>query len=87
MATNDGGPAFPCEGPKEWNPHRGTSEWPVHPGMTLRYYFAAAALTGLFAQNAHPRAPGIAASDYEALGVEAYRIADAMLAERAKGGA
>lgn len=66
----DGGPAFP-------NIHT-DPEMRDHRGMTLRDYFAAAALTGALAsgQVTHRNAndiPGIA-----------YNYADAMLAERSK---
>lgn len=46
-------------------------------GMTLRDYFAAAALQGASASNTIYTSPQVAALD-------AYRMADAMLAERAK---
>jgi len=51
-------------------PHRG--EW----GMSLRDYFAAAALQGIVAYN------GFGGVDMSAS--EAYRLADAMLKERQK---
>jgi len=65
---NDGGPAFPV-------PHSGTHSY----GMTLRDYFAAAALKGLIAS------PSIddAMSTIQICAC-AYEWADAMLAERAK---
>lgn len=52
------------------------------PGMTLRDYFAAKALVGFMGSGdadwtKHP----------ESFAREAYRMADAMLAEREKGGA
>ena len=49
-----------------------------HNGMTLRDYFAAAALQGLIAAN-----PGLTATA-EFLAADAYGIADAMLEERNK---
>jgi hypothetical protein len=58
QATQDGGPAFPVQ---------------YVPGMTLRDYFASAALTGLVANSI----PTGAAK-------EAYEYADAMLKERAE---
>ncbi len=66
-ASNDGGPAFPfC-----------TDFSRVHEGMTLRDYFAAAALQGMIAceQVQHGTF-----QDYARI---AYQQADAMLAERA----
>lgn len=71
-APNDGGPAFPYPGDQFKN-----AEF----GMTLRDYFAAAALQAIVydwcrSDPAH----------YPACAVNAYKLADAMLAERAKGG-
>ena len=57
-----GGPAFPRQ------PGGDT-------GMTLRDYFAAAALTGIIAKGEDEMYPGFRAS-------EAYALADAMLKER-----
>ena len=56
------------------------SEWQESaPGMSLRDYFAAAALQGLLAfPNAHP---SVSSGDYAKL---AYKNADAMLKERAR---
>jgi hypothetical protein len=62
----DGGPAFPGE---HWNQTWG-------PGMSLRDYFAAAALTGQIADGT-AKGPEIESR-------WAYQYADAMLAERAK---
>ena len=76
MNLNDNsGPAFPCNA--IWWTNKDGSE-SVHigsNGMTLRDYFAAHAIT-ICAKHS----PKIAAKD-------AYRYADAMLAERVKGGA
>lgn len=47
-------------------------------GMTLRDYFASAALTGIMSRPEHERA------DAENIPLLAYALADAMLAERAK---
>lgn len=56
--------------------------FPTHPesysGMTLRDYFAAAALQGLLAANPGPSATS------EFLAADAYGIAEAMLEERRK---
>ena len=70
----DGGPAFPS--------HVATTK---HDGMTLRDYFAAAALTGIQQWDAllNPKSPRFgkpgAGEDMAAL---AYEIADAMIAKR-----
>ena len=68
MSKNHGGPAFPCIDGDH--------------GMTLRDYFAAAALTGLIAASHSPE--GGVDYDDEATTESAYRTADAMLAERDK---
>ena len=68
MSTNTGGPAFP--------PHadeRNLSRY----GMTLRDYFAAKSLQGMFASGNLPKS----VSDEE-LAAVAYEMADAMLKAR-----
>jgi hypothetical protein len=72
--TNDGGPAFPVTA--EQSPSGAFA----YPGMTLRDYFAAAALQGLLASSSVGDA--LAEPDYAKA---AYIQADAMLAEREKG--
>ena len=74
----DGGPAFPhlldsCQR---------ANETEMHPGMTLRDYFAAAALTGLLSELAHPDTTD-SAVDWSVCAKSAYTAADAMLAARA----
>ena len=54
-------------------------------GMTLRDWFAGQALVGLMSHNAHDHCPLF--GDGEPFARDAYLVADAMLAERAKGGA
>lgn len=49
----------------------------IRPGMSLRDWFAGQALAGMYAAGDDELAPGIAAA-------AAYRLADAMLKERAK---
>jgi hypothetical protein len=66
--TNDGGPAFPVNAEQSPN-----GICPL-PGMTLRDYFAAAALQGMLAYY-HGYGSFYAAGS-------AYQYADAMLAER-----
>ena len=66
MNKNDGGPAFPRPG--DFNPQI---------GMTLRDYFAAKVIQGLFASG------NLQATDTdEALARDAYIVADAMLKAR-----
>lgn len=70
---NYGGPAFPSF----------AREADGDPGMWLRDWFAGQALAGyltLYAGEAMP------IPDPEEVAVNSYRYADAMLAERAKGG-
>ena len=75
MATkavlNDGGQAFPCDG--------GTVRTD---GMTVRDYFAAKAIQGLCAD--YGRTTCMEEGIHDNLAMIAYRIADAMLRERAK---
>ena len=87
---DDGGPAFPCR--SEYKPTTDPAEatgvvmveeHPVGlPGMTLRDWFAGQALAGLLAHsdNDETEATSDTASRW------AYEYADAMLAERTKGG-
>lgn len=73
---NDGGEAFPTYY-HDILPEIGPVVRETHPGMTLRDYFAAAALTGLMADATN-------SSPIPMNAETAYRHADAMLAERAK---
>jgi len=72
MSKNDGGPAFPIVG--EYGMKLNNAE-----GMTLRDYFAAAALQGILCNGWMP-------ARYDQLRVEsaAFAIADQMLSERDK---
>lgn len=69
----DGGSAFPCR--KGANPVRAYS------GMSLRDYFAAAALQGMFS---NPSWDAQQVSDPKRAAFSAYNYADAMLREREK---
>ena len=76
--VNDGGPAFPV-------PYSNEADGPTvlpSPGMTLRDYFAASALSAL----ATPIVGDSPATewDFDVLAQVAYRAADAMLAARGK---
>ncbi len=78
--TNDGGPAFPR--PISTDEHAtGCNILAGQDGMTLRDYFAAAALTGLLASCTG----GDAYTAWPLAAEDAYRMADAMLGERVKG--
>jgi hypothetical protein len=74
--TNEGGHAFPVQLVEHVSAHN-------HPGMSLRDYFAAAALTGL-TKNDPAYLDDVA--DYKWYAEASYELADAMLAEREKGG-
>ena len=85
---NDGGPAFPmptalqldrCTFENTTITQNGPDTKIPHTGISVRDYFAAAALQGMLAdiQCNAPFSDSDAAND-------AYKIADAMLAERAK---
>lgn len=83
MSKNDGGAAYPgfqyTEGRGTHRMGRG-DEWECYaPGMTLRDYFAAKALQGFMASKVHST-HFLPTEDAN----YCYRIADAMLAERAK---
>lgn len=72
--VNDGGAAFPML----WNIGYNT-DWDVEPGMSMRDYFAANALTGLISRTN----PGsISRDDCNFFASQAYWMADAMLAAR-----
>lgn len=74
-------PAFPCEAISDRNVPPEKDHIPVgtrlsrFPGMTLRDYFAAAALTGIVTKTPY--------NDPERHARIAYKLADAMLRERA----
>ena len=84
--TRDGGPAF-----TQHEFRTSTGEYrPTHPGMSLRDWFAGQAMAAAMMSEANPHlaAARLTAAQkrkrsYEAqLAVEAYQIADAMLAAR-----
>lgn len=79
-----GGPAFPKAGLDPWNAAKS-----VQTGMTLRDYFAAAALQAIVSNEAHIQRLSRAyvedpRSSAECIAYEAYVLADAMLAARAE---
>ena len=73
MEINNGGPAFPTENARQTGPNSYH-----YAGMTLRDYFAAAALMGM---TANPCDVNQRRDDIAEL---AYKAADAMLKERNK---
>lgn len=78
-------PAFPCEaiGDRNVPAENDYIQTGIHtskfPGMTLRDWFAGQAVTGLIAQTNEAMSASLLAQ-------EAYMVADAMLAQRAKAG-
>lgn len=81
---NDGGPAFP----KPWEVKRESGCY--QPGMSLRDYFAGQALAGLATGQEMLLANHDLTAEFGTRGIDnlqankAYRLADAMLAEREK---
>lgn len=69
---DNGGPAFPQLKKDQWGNYHGSE------GMTLRDYLAAKAMQGFAA------APDMAGTPVTDVARQAYSLADAMLAERAK---
>ena len=79
MSEKDGGPAFPSEGEGHGNPKYHS------PGMSLRDYFAAAALTGIMARM-HESIQHVGSDTFPSnISTHAYRIADALLKARTQG--
>ena len=81
MSANNGGPAFPVVGYKQ-SGGTGVSIMEITGGMTLRDYFAAKAMQSILT-SCYDDTPEHDAGSVATL---SYAIADAMLAERAKGG-
>lgn len=92
--SKDGGPAFPQTG-DAWNiDSQRYLSTTTEPGMTLRDYFAAKAMAALIMEPpfAEGEKPAVAVWDdrdngqpgLERFAYVAYRVADAMLAARAK---
>lgn len=85
-SKNNGGQAFPQ--PMAISPNG--DAYPAYPGMTLRDWFAGQALAGLCANPGGPYQAndrsgwGLVNCGTDDIGGEAYRLADAMLAERSK---
>ena len=86
MAKDDGGSVFTGSNHAACIPSEGCR---IQPGLTLRDYFAAAALTGLANASMahdllHPEAD-MGTFDPESFAGDAYQIADAMLKAREGG--
>jgi hypothetical protein len=83
MSKDNGGAAFPIPG-EVLHTKDGGKIAHANPGMTLRDYFAANAMSALITSNkmlADTPSKEVKAGDYSR---NAYAIADAMLAERSK---
>lgn len=74
-SVDDGGPAFATSCANE-------TQHMVQEGMSLRDYFAAAALTGLLASHAHPQSQGPCQATAEQHAKVSFEIADAMVRSR-----
>ena len=71
--VNDGGPEFPVQDAASWQGH----------GMTLRDYFAAKALPACYADYCkHAEDQGCVENWRMGVALDAYAMADAMLAAR-----
>lgn len=80
--SDDGGPAHPQH--RIWNAQRAEYEdTEQYPGMTLRDYFAAAALPASIAKCLATEAND-GETIHQMLARRSYEMADAMLAERSK---
>ena len=78
---NDGGPAFPASTPMRTTVLGVPTEFPTQQGMSLRDYFGGVALGATMQQWAFCSPEG-----REQCAEECYKMADAMLFERAKKG-
>lgn len=100
MATQHNHPAFPCEAqpdrdvPREHDYIQTGPYTGKFPGLSFRDWFASQALVGIIANSenavagAEPTNSALSSSpDFPSwIALTAYRVADAMLAEREKGG-
>ena len=81
MSTNDGGPAFPRDVTVKFADTSARTEH--HAGLSLRDYFAAAALTGLIADRQYGYGGDLKEPrNHHYVAMHAYAFADAMLATR-----
>ncbi len=88
MSKNTGGPAFPAGIVRKSRPIHDPGAGfvvtdiaePRHEGMTIRDYFAAKAMQALISSPNTDHSV-----EFSAVADVAYRVADAMLAEREKG--
>lgn len=78
MSKSTGGPAFPMADPFAFSPANEGYAKRLAEGMSMRDYFAGKAITGTNPGGA------ITDADVAKYAAWAYRMADAMLAERAK---
>jgi hypothetical protein len=81
MTSNDGGPAFPHDGPERIDGATGVRHRRAYMGMSLRDYFAGQALATIIP----PTLSGYEAWDATSVAACAYQMADAMLRAREGG--
>lgn len=79
-------PAFPVSTANPVEGHQDAHHTWQFPGMQLRDYFAAKALSGFLSHPAQDEAP-LRSCNVSMLATESYRLADAMLVARVGGGA
>ncbi|WP_144223170.1 hypothetical protein [Mesorhizobium amorphae] len=90
---NDGGPAYPAKRHEMLSPGKDYRTEVSYPGMSKRDWLAGQVLAGLCANPGGPFQSNavngwdIVNCDAQTVAWWAYKMADAMLAERAKGGA
>lgn len=80
MSKDTGGPAFPIR----LNPGERYEGHTIYSCMTLRDYFAAKAMAVMISTSEGPCVVGFGGCELATAGA-AYKMADAMLAEREKG--
>lgn len=79
---NDGGPAFPSPAVK--HPGFARESHNAQQGMSLRDWFAGRVIPQVLAGNITAILNGCSAQEADAMARDAYKLADAMLAEREK---
>lgn len=82
MSKDTGGAAFPR--PASEDPHLRNCDYEAQDGMTLRDYFAAKAMQSVILNIGYDIKCEPGATVAEVISHQAYSLADAMLAERAK---
>ena len=86
----DGGPAFPVPNDGEWLDPETCTQWRPFFGMSIRDYFAAAAMAAFISNESRVSAMAHATDGQEgivdfAIALSAYNMADAMIEARKEG--